>query len=252
MGKYNRPTKQSKEVESHEEDAEVYQQVGTFDKLPKPHLKIVPKAKKMVKEIQQIKPEAEVRNMNIYQKLQTIRKEVAELDIQRSSRNEDKGFSYLELPDYLPQINKLNSEYGLFTHFNMDDSEAVLKITNADKPEEVLEWTLPVQGYEMEDAQKIQILKGTTTYMRRALFEIAYEISVKDTVDSQGKKTTPEIKPEEELDPRDLDAIKEATELEQLNTICQSIRQRKGFNKNQALLKHYTTKKDELTKEKTQ
>lgn len=238
MSKYNLPTRGKK--------------VETKKPTQKKNKKVDQVLQKMAKDYEPqqtiVKPQVDPSTMNVYQKLQNIRRAVAELDIQRSSKNEDKGFTYLELPDYLPQINKLNAEYGLFTHFNMDDSEAVLKITNADNPEEVLEWTLPVEGYEMEDAQKIQILKGTTTYMRRTLFEIAYEISVKDTVDAQGKK---EEKPADDLDQRDIQAIEEATAVDQLNDICQNIKDRKGFNKHSQLLKHYTNKKRELQKWKS-
>jgi hypothetical protein len=181
--------------------------------------------------------------LNIYQKMQEIRNVIAESDVKRSSKNDDKGFKYLELADYMPLINKLGAEYGVMPHFNMGADEAVLKIIDTNKPKEVLEWTLPVEGYEMEGAQAVQLLKGKTTYMRRALYELAFEISVKDVIDAQG--STPQ-RPEDGLPQKDLDAIRGAKDLDQLAKISQDIKNRKGFNKEKALLTEYTIKKNEL------
>ena len=96
---------------------------------------------------------------------------------------------------------------------------------------------------EGNTAEGIQVLGGKTTYLRRYLYQIAFEISVKDTVDNRPKKPA---KPIEELDARDVQAISEASDVESLNTICQNIRQRKGFKQHQALLKSYTEAKEKL------
>lgn len=190
----------------------------------------------------------ELAAMNVYRKIQLARRVIADFDMKKSGQNSDKGFTYFELPDYLPMINRLNEKIGLMTKFDMTNEKGTLKIFNIDKPEEVIEFELPTADLVMADAEGnkaegIQVMGGKSTYMRRYLMQVAYEISVKDTVDSRGAKPA---KPEDELDPRDVEAIKEASDLEHLNTICQNIRQRKGFNKNQALLKHYTEAKQKL------
>lgn len=226
MGKYNRPTKPKQAVVTPEGQIIAKEQIKKGDAVI---------ATPIVQE---------AKTMNIYQKMQLIRKAIAEADIERSSKNAEKGFTYLELPDYLPLINKLGAEHGIMTHFNMTADEATLKVINTEKPEELLEWTLPVKTYEMADAQEIQILKGTTTYMRRTLFEVAFEISVKDTVDA-ATGGAPAVK-EDALDPRDIRTIEESSDVESLNVICQNIRHRKGFKSQNALLLKYTQQKNKL------
>lgn len=188
----------------------------------------------------------ELKKMNIYQKVQNIRNEIAKSDIKRSSKNTDKGFTYLELPDYLPLINKLGAEQGIMTHFEMTADMGTLKIFNTDNPSECLTWTLPVADLQMNDAEGIQVMKGKTTYMRRTLFEVAFEISVKDTVDSKTKATT--IRPDDDLTQEQVDEIRATSDLDELSKVCQSIKNTKGFDKEKALLKHYSVKKEELSK----
>lgn len=188
----------------------------------------------------------EIKKKNIYQKMQDIRNEIAKADIKRSSKNTDKGFTYLELPDYLPLINKLGAESGLMTHFEMTTDLGTLKVFNTDNPDECLTWTLPVADLQMDDAEGIQVMKGKTTYMRRTLFEVAFEISVKDTVDAKG--ATKVDRAADDIMQEQVDEIRTASDLDELAKICNSIRNTKGFNKEKALLFHYTNKKEELEK----
>ena len=92
-------------------------------------------------------------------------------------------------------------------------------------------------------AEGIQVIGGKTTYLRRYLYQIAFEISVKDTVDSRSK--TP-ARPVDELEQADIDKIKSAGDIDTLAQVCKDIKARKGFKKNQALLNHYTVRKQEL------
>jgi len=185
--------------------------------------------------------------MNVYQKIQLARKIIAGMAIKKSGANDTEGFNYFELADYLPMLNDLNDRIGLMTNFSMTNEMGTLKIFNTDKPKEIAEFSIPTADLQMsgdgKQAEGIQILGGKTTYLRRYLMQIAYEISVKDSVDDKPKAPA---KPIEDLDPRDIQAIDEANDLENLGTICQNIRQRKGFKQHQALLKHYTEKKQKL------
>lgn len=235
MGKYNRVTNTSK---------------PTKDSSPKSGFggQIIAK-----KPVETIKTETKGNDgtlplaKNIYQKVQSIRSAIAELDIKRSGQNKDKGFTYLELPEYLPTLNRLMDEVGLMTMFNMTNEKAVLKIFNSSDPREFLEWELPMAELKMADAEGkeaegIQIMGGKTTYMRRYLLQIAFEISVKDTVDSRGKTS----KPVDDLDEEDIEDIESATDIDRLGEICKKIRGRKGFKKNVQLINHYTAKKELL------
>lgn len=193
------------------------------------------------------KTPAEIAKLNVYQKLALARKVIAGLEIKKSGANDTEGFNYFELADYLPMLNNLNDRLGLMTNFSMTNEMGTLKIFNTDKPKEIAEFSIPTADLQMsadgKQTEGIQILGGKTTYLRRYLMQIAYEISVKDSVDNRPKAPA---KPIEELDARDIQTINEASDVESLNLICQNIRQRKGFKQHQALLKHYTEVKEKL------
>lgn len=233
MGKYNRPTIKAKKAVATPRGVVAKENIKKGDMVVVEPKKVETPAPRKIAETTE-----NYEKMNIYKKIQRIRKKLVDIGVTKSGINEDKDFQYFQLGDYLPQINKLGDEMGLMTKFDMTKDRGVLKIINIDNSEEVLEWELPTADLQMQDddgnqAEGIQIMKGKSTYMRRALFENAYEISVKDTVDNRGKKE------EQKLDPRDTQALQEATDIEQLNTIANSIRTRKGFENNYALLKEY-------------
>ena len=99
-----------------------------------------------------------IKNMNIYKKIQKVKKELSERELKKSGRNDFSGFSYYELGDFLPSIIELCNKYGLFTKINfekhysiknistneintnteyqLDGDVAVLTIINTDKPDE--------------------------------------------------------------------------------------------------------------------
>lgn len=218
-----------------------------------PKTKITPEGRATIENAEEAalgKTPAQLKKMNVFQKLQLARKIVSEMQIQKSGANDTEGFNYFELADFVPMLNKLGDRIGLMPQFSMTNDTATLKIVNIDKPSEVADFSIPTADLQMQNAEGkaaegIQILGGKTTYLRRYLYQIAYEISVKDTVDSRSR--TPE-KPVDQLDPRDIQAIDEASDVMHLNTICQNIKNRKGFTKHQALLKEYTKKKEELEK----
>lgn len=190
------------------------------------------------------------KKMNIYQKLQAARKIISQLEIKKSGANDDKGFNYFELADYMPMVTSIGEQIGFMTHFSMTNELGTLKVINTDDPKDLTDFSIPtaeltIEGAEGKAAEGIQILGGKTTYLRRYLMQIAFEISVKDTVDNRGNKP---LKPQDDLDARDIEAIDSASDLESLGAIVQNIRGRKDFKKNIALLKHYTAKKDQLEK----
>lgn len=190
----------------------------------------------------------EIGKMNVYQKLTLARRIVANMQLKKSGANDEAGFNYFELADFVPMLNKLGERIGIMPQFSMTNELATLKIVNTDKPKEVAEFSIPTADLVMADAEGkvaegIQVLGGKTTYLRRYLYQIAFEISVKDTVDSRGK-TPP--KPIDELDQADIDKINATGDIDSLAQVCKDIKARKGFSKNVALLKHYTAKKEAL------
>ena len=71
--------------------------------------------------------------MNIYEKLQTSRIKLQEMKLKKSGLNKFANFSYYELADFLPQINKIFGEMKLFSKFDLLTEKATLTIIDTEK-----------------------------------------------------------------------------------------------------------------------
>lgn len=125
---------------------------------------------------------------NIYEKLQNMRVELQQMNIKKSGKNKFAGYDYYELADVLPPINELQAKYKTCSFIRFTREEATLKIINAEKPEEVIEFTSPMAELTLKGTHPIQNLGGIETYQRRYLYMTAFEIVENDYFDSvQGK-----------------------------------------------------------------
>lgn len=146
-----------------------------------------------------------IEQMNIYKKIQKVKKELSERGLKKSGKNDYSGFSYYELGDFLPSIIELCDKYGLFTKPNFEksysankistaaDSETVeykfdgdiatLTIINVDKPEEVETYSCDVKELNLKGANSIQNYGGVQTYLRRYLYMNAFDIVEADMFD---------------------------------------------------------------------
>ena len=137
--------------------------------------------------------------MNIYQKLQSARCRLQELNLKKSGNNKFAGYSYYELGDILPAINNINKELGLCTHITFNNEFATLSIIDADSIEyRDMVFTSPMSKANLKGAHDIQNLGAVETYQRRYLYMSAYEIVEHDAVaSSKGKPVElPELKPD--------------------------------------------------------
>ena len=138
-----------------------------------------------------------IKDMNIYKKIQKVKKELSERELKKSGRNDFSGFSYYELGDFLPSIIELCNKYGLFTKINfekhysiknistneintnteyqLDGDVAVLTIINTDKPDEEETYSCDVKELNLKGANSIQNYGGIQTYLRRYLYMNALE-----------------------------------------------------------------------------
>ena len=147
--------------------------------------------------------------MNIYQKLQHCRVELQEMNLRKSGENKFAKYSYFELADFLPAINKLFLDHKLFSQVSFDGELATLTIINIEKPEEQAVFTSPMAEAQLKGCHEIQNLGAVETYQRRYLYMTALEIVEHDALDAttgegangkgQGKK--PPAKPVESKKP---------------------------------------------------
>jgi hypothetical protein len=133
----------------------------------------------------------ENKELNIYKKMQSVKKKLIEANLKKTGENKYAGFKYYELSDFLPTIAKLCDEIGLFTKIDFDfaNDDANLTIVNIDKPEETLVYHSPIRNLELKGCNQIQALGGVQTYSRRYLYMNAFDITENDMFDSKDKES---------------------------------------------------------------
>lgn len=192
---------------------------------------------------------------NVYQKIQKVRADLVKLNLKKTGKNTYSNFTYYELGDFLPTLNKLMDETGLMTRFVIqpksgnNPEKAILEVFNSEKPEEKVVFyseTAEVEIGKKKDgtggADRIQNLGGKITYMRRYLLMNAFEIVESDMVDSKNQTKTEEL----ELSEPEIKSIREAKDLEALANVCRDIKAKRGPKYQKSLMAHYTARKGEL------
>ena len=134
-----------------------------------------------------------LRNMNIYQKIQAVKKELSVRELKKSGENKFSGFKYYELGDFLPSIIELCAKYGLFTQITFTEDKGILNIADCSAevvqegtPSEyrIVQYESPLKELELKGANAIQALGGAETYLRRYLYMNAFDIVEADMFDS--------------------------------------------------------------------
>ena len=132
--------------------------------------------------------------MNIYQKIQLVKKQLGERELKKTGENNFSGYKYYELGDILPSIIELCNKVGLFTQITFGEDTAFLNIIDADNPIEgensqeyrMVTYTSPLKIPEIKGANAVQVLGGAQTYLRRYLYMAAFDIVEGDIFDSEG------------------------------------------------------------------
>ena len=127
--------------------------------------------------------------INIYKKINELKKEFSTIEVKKSGKNAHLGFKYHELSDFLGIIAHLNVKYGVAEHISIDNQQATLTLTNVDEPSEQIKVSVPFVMADMQvKNDTIQKLGATLTYLRRYLYVQAYAITEHDVIDAQNLK----------------------------------------------------------------
>ena len=175
-------------------------------------------------------------DMNVYRKLATARAALQKKSLKKSGENKYAGFKYFELSDFLPSVNDIFAEIGLFSHFYIESATtdniapdgyepyytdtpaiAYLKIINADMPSQAVTFSSEIAEAGTKGASPIQQLGSVHTYMRRYLWLEAMEITECDGVDALNQKE--QIEPKKDEKPRQTAQPKQAITAEQIQKI---------------------------------
>lgn len=123
--------------------------------------------------------------MNIYEKLQSARVKLQTMNLKKSGKNSYSGFTYYELADFLPQVNKIFEDLKLFSNFSIIDGIANLVVIDAEKPEDKTNFIMPTAELQLKGCTAIQSLGGVNTYCKRYLYLNALEIVEADMLDKK-------------------------------------------------------------------
>jgi len=125
---------------------------------------------------------------NVYERLQKARIELQKTELKKSGNNKFAGYSYFELSDFLPTVQTILTNHGLFGHVSFDAELAVLSIRAWDKPDEIVQFCSPMRDAALKGCHAIQNLGAVQTYLRRYLWVTAMEIVEHDALDAVAGK----------------------------------------------------------------
>lgn len=126
--------------------------------------------------------------MNIHEKIMLVKYELMKRNIKKSGYNKFVGYNYYELSDIVPHITELLIEYKISMMISCTESGATLELTNSEKPEEKVTCTMPMAAVNLKGAHAMQNMGAQTTYLRRYILMMAFDIVENDFYDAvQGK-----------------------------------------------------------------
>ena len=193
---------------------------------------------------EEVKEEAkkeETKNLNIFAKLAAMRVELQNSGIKKTGRNDYGNYDYYELSDFLPKINEIALKYGVFNLYELLEDKAVLHIMDYETKEQI-DFYIPLAEINLKGANAIQNVGGLTTYTRRYLYMIAYEVAENDEFDS-AKSNVPKEEEPKEIDPKDV--LVEEVHVKTL----ESVMKKKGVSQDKILERYKKTSIEELTME---
>ena len=114
--------------------------------------------------------------MNVWIKLQTVRQLMSKATLKKTGENKYSKYNYYTLDDILPALTQFLADQKLVTTLDMGEEKSIYRVINAEKPEEVVEFSCPTVMAEMKGSTKIQELGSTMTYIHRYLVLWAFSI----------------------------------------------------------------------------
>ena len=133
--------------------------------------------------------------MNIYEKIQTIRVELRNMNLKMTGKNTYAGYSYFELDDILPSINRLMQKYQLTAIVSFDKELATMTVVDyesgdADIGQEFQKIfiTSPFGSADLKGCHEVQSIGAVETYQRRYLYQALFDIGENDSLNATNGK----------------------------------------------------------------
>lgn len=144
--------------------------------------------------------------MTIYEKLAEARVRFQDSNIKMTGENSFARYKYFELSDILPVINRLGKEIGFVCLVTFGDDMALLTVKDISGEGEII-FTSPMSTANLKGCHEVQNLGAVETYIKRYLYQNAFEIVEADALNSTHN---PDSKPEQKKDTPEIVALKTA------------------------------------------
>lgn len=121
--------------------------------------------------------------MTIFEKLNEARLRFQNAGVKKTGNNKFAGYTYYELADILPEVNKLANELKFCCVVNFENEIARLDFCDLEKDERIT-FTSPMSTASLKGAMEVQNTGAVITYLKRYLYQNCFEIVETDILDS--------------------------------------------------------------------
>ena len=121
--------------------------------------------------------------MSIFEKLNQARLEFQSMGVKKSGKNSYAGYTYYELSDIIPAINKLAEKLKFCCVINFTNDLAKLDFCDLEKDEKIT-FSSPMSSASLKGCHEVQNLGAVETYIKRYLYQNCFEIVEGDALDS--------------------------------------------------------------------
>lgn len=138
--------------------------------------------------------------LNLALKIQKVSVELQKKDIKKSGFNKHSKFNYFQLDDFLPTLNDLLFENGLFAYCKFDKETAYLVVTDGHS-EFISTSPMPQNFKTLPSGSDIQHIGAIETYQRRYLYLATFGIVQSEIVDNLNQEEITQKMAEEQQQP---------------------------------------------------
>jgi len=142
-------------------------------------------------------PEVDVKDMNVYQRLNKARSEFLVAPVKKSGKNKFANFTYFTLDDIIPVAHPILVNNGLCFSITFYFDHATAVIRNVDEPEDLIEFQTPMVELDVraKGMNSQQALGAQESYARRRLWVTMLElVEADDVIDATSGKPEKEDK----------------------------------------------------------
>lgn len=124
----------------------------------------------------------------IHQKIQNIRVELQNKQLKKTGYNKFANFYYYQLEDFIPTLNELMAKNKITSNFSIVGETAILTLIDYEDNTSAI-YQSPIADASLKGCTPVQSLGGVHTYLKRYLYQNAFEITESDLLDGTlGKK----------------------------------------------------------------